>query len=149
MQKTKSLSLATLTQEQHDRTCGYWLIVQDYHSPHTAFRTCEGFFRWAEDRGLDIEKSLPAHGEHSYQTIIGQYGRRYIGDVSEIESRIEDQILVLDNAEYTIGYVTIEDGIRVINVIGRGNPRMVFDYRSSQDHIDAGKVGFPAATFVV
>lgn len=147
MQKTKSLSLSTLTQEQHDRTCGYWLIVQDYHSPHTAFRTREGFFRWAEDRGLSIEVALPAQGEHSYQTIIGQYGRRWIADVSDIETRIEDQILVLDNVEYTIGYVTIEDGVRVINVIGRGNPRTVFDYRLSQDHIDSGNAGFPAVAF--
>lgn len=147
MQKTKSLSLSTLTQEQHEKTCGYWLIVQDYHSPHTAFRTREGFFRWAEDRGLAIEKPLPAHGEHSYQAIIGQYDRRWIGDVSDIEARIEDQILVLDNAEYTIGHVTIEDGIRVVNVIARGNPRTVFDYRTAQAHIDAGKVGFPAVAF--
>lgn len=148
LMKTKSLTLSTLTQEQHKRTCGYWFVVQDYGSPHTAFRTRDALLLWLGQRGLSLTDLLPAHGAFSYQQIVGQYGRRYVGDIGQIESRIEDQILILDNAEYTIGYVTHEDGIRVVNIIGRGNPRTVFDYRLAQEHIDAGKSGFPAVLSV-
>jgi len=143
MLKTKSLTLATLTQEQHERTCGYWYIVQDMHGPHTAFRTREALYRWLHGRGLSLTADLPAHGEHSFQYIRGNYARRYVGDISQIEARIDDQILVLDNAEYTIGYVTEEDGLRVVNIVGRGNPRMVFDYRMSEAHVDSGADWLP------
>ena len=143
MNKTKSLSLSTLTQEQHERTCGYWYIVEDYHSPHTAFRTREALLRWLDDRNIKLTKDLPAHGEHSYQHLDGQYATRYVGGLSDIQGRIEDNIMVLHNAEYTVGYVTHEDGFRVINVISRGNPRMVFDYRIAQEYADTGKRGFP------
>lgn len=147
MLTTKSLTLSSLTQEQHERTCGYWYLVQDSHAPHTAFRTREALLRWLADRNIKLTRDLPAHGEHSFQYLEGQYARRYIGDESQINARLQDQILVLDNAEYTIGYVTHEDGIRVVNIVGRGNPRTVFDYRLSQAHIDAGRSGFPGVTF--
>jgi hypothetical protein len=143
---TKSLSLCTLTQEQHERTCGYWFIVQDMHGPHTAFRTPESLMRWLSERGLSLTNPLPAHGEHSFQYIEGNYARRYIGSINDIESRIEDQILILDNAQYTNAYVTHEDGLRVVNIVARGNPRMVFDYCLAQAHFDSGKAGFPGVT---
>ena len=145
---TKSLTLATLTQEQHERTCGYWYLVQDSHTAHTAFRTREALLTWLADRNINLTQDLPAHGEHSFQYLEGQYGRRYVGSISDIESRIEDQVMVLDNAEYTVGYVTEEEGLRVVNIITRGNHRTVFDYRLAQAHVDAGKSGFPGALSV-
>ena len=148
MLTTKSLTLSSLTQEQHERTCGYWYVVQDNHAPHTAFRTREALLCWLSDRNINLTKDLPAHGEHSFQFLEGQYARRYAGSISDIEHRIEDQILILDNAEHTIGYVTHENGIRVVNIIGSGNPRIVFDYRLAQAHIDAGKSGFPGVLSV-
>lgn len=148
MLTTKSLTLSSLTQEQHERTCGYWYVVQDQHAPHTAFRTREALLGWLADRNIKLTRGLPAHGEHSFQYLEGQYARRYVGSISDIESRIEDQILILDNAEYTVGYVTHEDGIRVVNIVGRGNPRTVFDYRLAQAHQDSGKPGFPGVLSV-
>jgi len=144
MLKTKSLSLSTLTQEQHEKTCGYWYIVQDMHGPHTAFRTREALMRWLSDRGLSLTRPLPGRGEHSFQYIAGNYARRYVGDMNQIEAQIEDRILVLDNAEYTVGYITHEDGLHVVNIVGPGNSRMVFDYGLAQGHFDAGACGFPA-----
>ena len=143
---TKSLSLSTLTQEQHERTCGYWYVVQDMMGPHTAFRTREALMRWLLDRGLSLTKPLPSHGEHSFQYIDGNYAKRYVGDISKIDGRIEDQILILDNAKYTIGYITHEEGLRVVNITSSGNSRTVFDYRLAQSHVDAGLPSFPLVT---
>jgi hypothetical protein len=147
MMTTKSLSLCTLTQEQHEKTCGYWYLVHESHGPHTAFRTREALMRWLSERGLALTKPLPSHGEHSFQYIEGNYARRYIRSVDDIVSCIENQILILDNAEYTDAYVTHEDGLRVVNIVTRGNPRLVFDYHLAQAHFDSGKPGFPGVTF--
>ena len=145
--KTKSLSLCTLDQEQHEKTCGYWYLIKESHGPHTAFRTRGSLMRWLRDRGLSLTKHLPSHGEHSFQYIDGNYARRYIGSIDNIQSRIEDQILILDNAEYTVAYVTHEEGLRVVNIVNRGNPRIVFDYHLAQSHYDTGENGFPGVTF--
>lgn len=144
--KFESLTLISLTREQHEKTCGYWYLVQELCSSHTAFRTAAALFRWLEDRGLEMTKELPAHGEHSYQEIKGSYGKRYLGDrLSISESAVEDMLMVLDNAEYTIGYVTHEDGICVVNIVSRGNPRVTFDYATARAYEDRGMPGFPGA----
>lgn len=144
--KVESLTLTSLTKEQHERTCGYWYLVQERHGSHTAFRTAAAVFRWLEDRCLEMTKELPEHGEHSYQEIKGSYGTRYLGDRLSIdESAVESMVMVLNNAEYTIGYVTHEDGIRVVNIVSRGNPRVTFDYATAQSYEDTGRPGFPGA----
>lgn len=142
MQITASLSLTTLTPEQHARTCGYWYTVQTF-LPHTAFRTRAALLRWLADRDLTLTQALPDHGEHSYQPLCGAYAYRYVRDCGDIESAIVDEVLTMSNGDYTVGYVTQENGIRVVNTVIPNGPRVVFDHRIARAHADAGKPGLP------
>lgn len=127
------LSICALTQEQHERTCGYWYTVQNAMMAHTAFATKAEAMRWLERRGLTIEHELPEAGEHGFQKIIGSYRRTSHMDVAAFSALQGEIIPVLDNAQYTKGIITIDaDGIRIVHHLNCNAAREVYDYQQTR-----------------
>src|SRR5438445_296985 len=72
-QTYSELYACALTQEQHERTCGYWFTVTNGAMAHTAFATRAGLDRWLAERGLALEGELPAAGTWGTSRIVGEY----------------------------------------------------------------------------
>jgi len=54
-----NLWATALTPEQRDHTCGYWYVVTDGATAHTAFRSREALDTWLRERGLTLDSELP------------------------------------------------------------------------------------------
>ena len=52
--------LACIDEAYHRRTCGYWYLISDYGTSHTAFATKGELIGWCEGRGLVLGADLPA-----------------------------------------------------------------------------------------
>lgn len=125
----KNLQVCSLSPEQHQRTCGYWYTVTDGSMAHTAFATERGLLRWLEERGLDLTEPLPERGTFSWQKIKGSYKQVSTMDCNAFEQLEGKHIKVLDNAQYTLGIVTEEDGMKVVNHLNCNvKTRPVYDY---------------------
>lgn len=127
------LTICALTQEQHERTCGYWYTVQNAMTAHTAFATKAEAMRWLERRGLTIEHELPETGQHGFQKIFGSYRRISHMDVSTFETLQGEMIPCLDNAQYTKGVITTDaDGVRTVHHLNCNVTREIYDYQQTR-----------------
>ena len=135
-----SLYAATLTPEQHERTCDYWFTVTNGATAHTAFATHDGLDRWLAERGLSLEKPLPPVGEAGWSPIRGEYrtamhGEFLSGDYRDgmgpgefYGLRPTAATADLSNGDWTLALITEEDGVRTVHTLNpnvRG--RVVFD----------------------
>ncbi len=124
------LTVTHLTQEFHERTCGYWYTVQDKWTAHTAFATRAGLDQWLADRGLsiigDIETELWCPIAGRYQTALEWMP---FEEFQQIEGK---RIKVMSNAEWTMGIVNTEDGITTVHHLNPNcKDRPVYDYATT------------------
>lgn len=132
-----NLNVCSLAPEQHQRTCGYWYTVTtSWGGPHKAFATERGLYRWLEERGLELSEPLPPRGTFGYQPLKGAYRRRSFMDANEFEHLDGVFTKVLDNAQYTLGILTKEDGVVTVNYLNCNvKTRQVFDYTASREEM--------------
>lgn len=131
MQTYSGLSLISLNQTAHARTCGYWYLIQSYGcTAHTAFATRAALIRWLDERGLTMTAELPAHGEHSVQQLAGSYRSQMHGGCDEFAALDGERTKILSNGEYTLGIITRDaDGTRTEHYLNPNcRDRPVFDY---------------------
>jgi len=78
--KTKydSLNITSLTPEQRRKTCGYWYVVTNNCTPHTAFRTRKAALTWLQSLNLTINTELAEEGQFQTQEVHGNYIRACI-----------------------------------------------------------------------
>lgn len=110
-QSYTGLHLGCLTPQQHERTCDYWYVIQNYGLPHTAFRDADDLYEWLAYRGLRLAQRIPAErGIRGHSRILGGYRTALHSDVS-VFTRIQPMLCmpVMDNSEYTLGKVTEND----------------------------------------
>lgn len=128
------LSIGSLTREGHDRTCGYWYVVQNSNGPHTAFATKGEAMRWLDRLGLTIGHDLPEQGTHDWQPIIGGYRRASHVDVDAFNALDGLTVPCLDNARYTKGIITTDsDGMRTLHHLNCNVAREEYDYRLTRE----------------
>lgn len=138
---TKNLHVTSLTQEQHEKTCGYWYTVTDGAMAHTAFATERGLLHWMQERGLELTAPLPARGTWSTQKIQGNYTRICTMDLVSFERLAHEnhpKIKILDNGEYTMGIVTTnENGSKTVHHLNCNiRTRPVYDYQQTRAELD-------------
>lgn len=124
----------SLTQEQHNNTCGYWYVVKTHAMAHTAFATRINLLRWLALRHLKLEGELAEAGTHSVVTVSGKYRTSSHLSYDAFYSLEGDRIRHLDNGDYTLGIITDdEDGIRTVHHLNPNlHARPVFDYFESR-----------------
>jgi len=145
-----NLWAASLTAEQHERTCGHWFTVTHGAVAHVALATRAGLDRWLEERGLSLEKSLPEAGTHGFTRITGEYRTASWGELLGDDPckgmgpgdfcslHPVAATAVMDNGDYTLALITEEDGIRVINYLNCNvRSRVTFDRRSTQRWLES------------
>ena len=120
------LDVICITPERHEKTCGYWYLVQSKSTSHTAFKTKYGLLRWLNERGLELTEPLPVNmGEYKVIKINGSYYDNMTFE--DLPAGVETK--QLDNAEYTRATITKRDGLSVINFQNCNvKNRIVFDY---------------------
>jgi hypothetical protein len=135
-----SLHVASLDAEAHERTCGYWYTVTDHAIAHTAFATRAGLDRWLKERGLHLERELPAHGEIGHSRIVGTYRERsYLHDANELEAvRPLIATAIMSNADYTLGLIDEDEaGTRTVHYLNPNvKTRLVFDYQRTRQEMN-------------
>jgi hypothetical protein len=138
------LFAASLTAEQHERTCGYWFTVTSgYATAHTAFATRAGLDRWLAERGLTLASDLPEAGTSGFTPVEGEYRTASHGEFLSDDPADAmgpgdfyslRPVLVtaeLSNGDYTLALITEEDGVRVVNTLNPNvRSRLVFDHGS-------------------
>ncbi len=129
-------TLCVLTQEQHERTCGYWFVVTTSTLSHTAFRTAAGLQRWLTERNLSLTAPLTEAGTWSVQEIIGTYRQEmHYTDEEQaafVELHTVDVSRTLSNGDYVVAKITQDiDGIRTVHTLNPNVPRETFHYASS------------------
>lgn len=124
-----NLWLISITPEQHAKTCGYWYLVQNDHSAHTAFKRRDALLRWLAERGLEMTGELPAQGEHSTQKLKGQYETRMHGSYDEFYALQGRKTRVMSNGEYTLGVITDDGTMKTVHSLNPNcRERPKFDY---------------------
>ena len=120
------LDVICITPEQHEKTCGYWYLITQRGTSHTAFKTKQGLFRWILERGLELSEPVPVNrGEYKNITIRGEYYDNMT--FKELPAGMETK--QLDNADYTRATITEYEGLNVINFQNCNvKDRKVFDY---------------------
>lgn len=93
------LTVISLDQEQHSRTCGYWYLVQNQHSAHTAFRTIEGLQKWAKERGLNLPELPAERGVYSFHFMPGSYSDHMHGNEEEFQALSGIECIKLSNGQ--------------------------------------------------
>lgn len=137
-----NLTVCALNTEQHLKTCGYWYVVTNQASPHTAFATERGFLRWLEERGLAVE-SVPkaiqpedyGKGLNNHCRIQGQYTARSHMNQDEFYAlpNVVVRSKTLSNGDYVEALITQEDGCRVVHTLNPNvRDRKTFDYFSTR-----------------
>ena len=118
-----SLSVSTIDEEFHRRTCGYWYLVMSAAYSHTAFATEAGLMQWMNERNLKLTQPLPKKGEVSNQRIEGGYFRNTMMDeegFAALEAVTPDEckIKIMDNGDWTLGLLTEnEDGVVTVHLL--------------------------------
>lgn len=129
----KRLSLVCLTQEMHEKTCGYWYCVMTEGMSHTAFATVEGLTRWMDERGLKLSEELPPAKTHQYQGLIGEYTDVCHMSYDAFYALEGKRTKILSNASYTMGIITEGENGRVINYLNPNcKDRFVYDYQTAR-----------------
>jgi hypothetical protein len=144
MQTYSQLYAASLTQEAHEKTCGYWFTVTNAATANTAFATRAGLDRWLSERGLSLEGELPAAGTYGGTRIIGEYRTASHGEFLSDDFRDgmgEGDFYSLNpiaataemsNGDYTLALITEEDGVRTVHTLNPNvKTRVEFDRRKT------------------
>jgi hypothetical protein len=140
-----NLWAASLTPEQHERTCDYWFTVTSGATSLTAFSTRPGLDRWLSERGLSLEGELPEAGTSGFTRITGEYrsvshGEHVSDDpcagMRESESwhalRPVMASATLSNGRYTLALITEDDGVRTVHTLNPNvKTRVEFDRRNA------------------
>ncbi|ACL06253.1 hypothetical protein Dalk_4575 [Desulfatibacillum aliphaticivorans] len=125
----------SLDRAQHLRTCNYWYLVDNYATPHTAFRTKEHMEAWLNLLGLALEEPLPQKtGEHGSAKVVGRYKRlSVVCSQEEWDSfRPEKEVRMVSNGRYTAAKMfTEKDGTAVMVV-----PNPNCKWRKEYDHAE-------------
>jgi hypothetical protein len=137
--------LASLTDEQRARTCGYWYTVTTYGStPHTAFRTKAALQRWLELTGLSVAGDIPEHGVWGSFRLNGSYrAEAHLYDADKFDAIEGIRTRELSNGDYVEAVYSTDpyDGLRTVHTL---NPnvegRKVFDYWLSDEMHSAGEL---------
>jgi hypothetical protein len=128
-----AMHLVTLEYEAHKRTCGYWYLIQNHASAHTAFARRESLMTWLAERGLSLSADLPEHGIWSCQRINGKYSTESHLDYNAVMARPGVETRAMSNGQYTLAIIDEVDGVRCVHTL---NPnckrRPVFDYAESR-----------------
>lgn len=124
----------------------YPYIVTNGAMSHTAFMTRAGLDRWLSERGLTLENDLPEEGTFGTTRVLGTYRDESHGMFSATEDEphrmIEDDTwgklrpvlatAVGSNAEYTLGLITEERGIRTVHYLNVNvKTRIIFDRKNA------------------
>jgi hypothetical protein len=138
----ENLSVCALNAEQHLRTCGYWYVVTDRASPHTAFATQRGLLRWMEERGLSVDAVPKAvapldsgKGLSNHCRIHGKYATRTHMSMDAFYAlpNVVVRTKALCNGDYVEALITQEDGYRTVHTLNPNvRDRKVFDYRDTR-----------------
>jgi hypothetical protein len=128
------LTVISLDQQGHERTCNYWYLVQNQHGPHTAFEKREHLLAWLERLGLTLEGELPPHGTHGWLTVTGAYRAKSHLSYDEFFALEGDRTRTLSNGRYTLGIITRdEDGLRTLHTLNPNcRDRPEFDHAESR-----------------
>ena len=111
---------------------GNLYLVTSGSRSHFAFRTKEGVQNWMSERGLRLSEELPNAGIAKNLSIIGGYRCCQYRNVEEFNALpAEHKCKVLDNAQFTLGKITEENGLKVIHSLLPCSDRIVFDYDHS------------------
>jgi hypothetical protein len=140
------LYATSLTQEFHERTCGYWFTVTNGSTAHTAFATRAGLDRWLSERGLSLEGELPEAGWSGISRIIGEYREESHGEfltddyrdgMGEGDFYTLHPIIAtaeLSNGDYTLALITEENGVRTVHTLNPNvKTRVKFDRRRTAE----------------
>lgn len=138
-----NLYAASLTPEQHERTCNYWFTVTAGSTAHVAFETRAGLDRWLSERGLTLDTDLPEAGTAGWTPVTGEYHEVSHGEFISDDPcdgmgegdfyslRPTAMTAVMSNGDYTLALITDEAGVRVIHHLNPNvKTRVVFDRRS-------------------
>lgn len=140
-----NLWAASLTQEAHERTCGYWFTVTSGACAHTAFATRAGLDRWLSERGLSLAGELPEAGTSGITRVVGEYRTESHGEFvsddyrdgmgeGEAWSSLEPVVTTaaMSNGRWTLALVTEADGVRTVHTLNPNvKTRVEFDYRET------------------
>ncbi|MFE5290182.1 hypothetical protein ACFRAQ_34885 [Nocardia sp. NPDC056611] len=131
MQEYGSLSVCSLTPEQHERTCGYWYTVTCGAMAHTAFRSVEELREWLDSHGLKLVNPLPEErGVHSWGPIEGRYRSAMYMDIAQFMA-VDPLLMIpqMSNGRYTLGKITEdEDGVRTVHYLNPNRTTGVFPW---------------------
>lgn len=120
----ENLIVIALNDEQHRSTCGYWYLVKERGSAHTAFATLGGLLRWLVERGLecDVPTAVPVEdygkGLTNYAHIVGQYATQMHFSMDEFYAmKTVVRTKTLSNGDYVDALITQEDGYRTVHTL--------------------------------
>lgn len=128
-----SLYMQCLTAELREHTAGYWYTITSAATATTAFRSREELMEWADDLGLEFASTVPdPNPENAVGIAIGGlYRRASHMDVATWQA-LSDVVLYrpeIDNAEHTVGAVTVDpDGHRTVHLINVNSRQGVFPF---------------------
>jgi hypothetical protein len=145
-QSFDKLFVTSLTQEQHERTCGYWFTVTNGSVAHTAFATRAELDRWMAERGLALENELADAGTWSTTRILYGYHAISHGEFLSDDPRdgmgpgefysLRPVLLTMaqSNARYTLAQVTESAGVRTVHTLNPNvRDRPEFDRAAAAD----------------
>jgi hypothetical protein len=129
------LFVCSLDQTAHAKTCGYWYTVSSRATACTAFAKKESLIKWAEDRGLTLPDNLPDPGTFSGHPIEGAFRVSLEMDPAAFYALDGQHVRVMDNGEYTLGIITLDDdGLRTVHKLNVNvRDRMTFPYNESRE----------------
>jgi len=135
IQQYNNLTLITLDEKGHGKTCNYWYLIQEGHSSYTAFTYRASLERWLHDRGLKLSEPLPEHGVHSYQKISGGFNESMhmsYDDFYNLNTFMESK--AMSNGDWTLSRLTADETGRVtvhtLNPNCRHRPQ--FDHKETR-----------------
>lgn len=126
--KYQNLSLTVLKKSDRLKHGNYKYLIQSSCTAHSAFHTKKGVKRWLSERGLRIGKKLGWN--YPVYNLIGSYAKNSMMIDPVLFYSLfygKTPIPVLDNGDYTEGFISDDDGIRIINLLNPNCKRKIID----------------------
>lgn len=118
--------------------CGYYFIITKGAMSHTAFRTKKALNTWLSQTGLKIGKRRNGRSVN----LLGDYQRKSVMmDTKTFYNTYGhlEQFYVLDNGNYTIGFIDRSGIENVLYLQNCNMDRPILDYRKVTIHLETGK----------
>lgn len=117
--------------------CGYFFIVHNGWTSHTAFRTKRALRTWMKECGLKLGKRIHS----TCWEIKGQYSRNcemishdlFVNKYGKLTP-----FYALDNGDYTLGFIEPTISGNVLHVQNPNSDRKVYDYFEVMNHLEKG-----------